>query len=52
MTNNINFLTGIKDPYLKPDQPFLTEDRRLKVIHLVLLRSLKIKRALSELQIS
>ena len=35
MTNDINFWTGIKDPYLKPDQPFLTEDKRLKVIHLI-----------------
>ena len=35
MTNDINFLTGIKDPYLKPDQPFLTEDNCLKVIHLI-----------------
>ncbi|MCT3574903.1 ISL3 family transposase [Levilactobacillus brevis] len=35
MTNDINFLTGIKDPYLKPAKPFLTEDKRLKVIHLI-----------------
>lgn len=26
MTNDINFWTGIKDPYLKPGKPFLTED--------------------------
>lgn len=35
MTNNINFLTGIKDPYLKPDKPFVTENKKLKVIHLI-----------------
>ena len=29
MTNDINFWTGIKDPYLKPDKPFLTEDKEL-----------------------
>lgn len=33
MTNDINFWTGIKDPYLKPDKPFLTEDKELKIIH-------------------
>ncbi len=35
MTNDINFWTGIKDPHLKPDQPFLTKDKNLKVIHLI-----------------
>ena len=35
MTNDINFWTGIKDPYLKPDKPFLTEDKELKIIHLI-----------------
>lgn len=30
MTNDINFWTGIKDPYLKPDKPFLTEDLKLE----------------------
>ena len=32
MTDDINFWTGIKDPYLKPDKPFLTESKELKVI--------------------
>ena len=31
MTNDINFWTGIKDPHLKPDKPFLTENKNLKV---------------------
>lgn len=35
MTNDINFWTGIKDPHLKPDKPFLTENKNLKVIHLI-----------------
>lgn len=35
MTNDIKFWTGIKDPYLKTDKPFLTEDKELKVIHLI-----------------
>lgn len=35
MTNDINFWTGIKDPHLKPDKPFLTEDKELKIIHLI-----------------
>lgn len=35
MTNDINFLTGIKDPYLKPDKPFLTENKEVKTIHLI-----------------
>lgn len=35
MTNDINFWTGIKDPHLKPDQPYLTENKNLKVIHLI-----------------
>ena len=26
MTNDINFWTGIKEPHLKPDKPFLTEE--------------------------
>ena len=35
MSNNISFLTGINDPYLKFDQPAFTEQDGIKVIHLL-----------------
>lgn len=35
MTNNISFLTGIKDPYLKFDVPATTETNGLKTVHLL-----------------
>lgn len=35
MTNNISFLTGIKDPHLRFDEPCSTEEKDVKVIHLV-----------------
>ena len=31
MTNDINFWTGIKDPYLKPDKPFLGQVQNVGV---------------------
>ena len=38
MTNDINFWTGIKDPHLKPDQPFLTEDNPVALVSLALFK--------------
>lgn len=35
MTNDIRFLTGIKDPYLKFDHPATSVEKGVKVIHLV-----------------
>lgn len=35
MTNDINFLTGIKDPHLKPDKPYLSKKHEVTVVHLI-----------------
>ena len=35
MDNDINFITGIKDPYLKRDHPFLTTEVGTKIVHLI-----------------